>query len=62
MYKRQGLDYYWEKDVEMRELQKRAFIKQIRLANKLELPIVIHTREAVMDTLQILKELSLIHI
>lgn len=51
-----GLDYYWEKDVEMRELQKRAFIKQIRLANKLELPIVIHTREAVMDTLQILKE------
>lgn len=51
-----GLDYYWEKDVERRELQKKAFIEQIKLANKLRLPIVIHTREAVMDTLQILKE------
>lgn len=51
-----GLDYYWEKDIERQDLQKKAFIKQIELANKLELPIVIHTREAVMDTLQILKE------
>ena len=51
-----GLDYYWEKDIERQDLQKKAFIRQIKLANKLELPIVIHTREAVMDTLQILKE------
>lgn len=51
-----GLDYYWEKDEKMRELQKVAFIEQINLANKLNLPIVIHTRDAVMDTLQILKE------
>ena len=51
-----ALDYYWEKDIERQDLQKKAFIKQIELANKLELPIVIHTREAVMDTLQILKE------
>ena len=51
-----GLDYYWEKDENRRELQRKAFIKQIELANKLELPIVIHTREAVMDTLKILKE------
>ena len=49
-----GLDYYWNKD--NKELQKEAFIEQIRIANKLDLPIVIHTREAVMDTLQILKE------
>ena len=48
-----GLDYYWNK--ENKELQKTAFIKQIELANELELPIVIHTREAVMDTIQILK-------
>ena len=33
-----------------------AFIEQIKIANELDLPIVIHTREAVMDTLQILKE------
>ena len=51
-----GLDYYWEKDENRRKLQRKAFIKQIELANKLELPIVIHTREAVMDTLKILKE------
>ena len=49
-----GLDYYWNKD--NMELQKQAFMKQIELANKLGLPIVIHTREAVVDTLQILKE------
>ena len=37
-------------------MQKEAFIKQIELANKYNLPIVIHTRDAVMDTIQILKE------
>lgn len=51
-----GLDYYWEKEEKMRKLQKIAFIEQIKIANKIELPIVIHTREAVMDTIQILKE------
>ncbi len=49
-----GLDYYWNK--ENKELQKKAFIKQIELANELNLPIVIHTREAVMDTIEILKQ------
>ena len=49
-----GLDYYWNK--ENKEIQKYAFIEQISLANKFNLPIVIHTREAVMDTIQILKE------
>ena len=51
-----GLDYYWEKDESKRELQKKAFIKQIQLANMLELPIVIHTRDAITDTISILKE------
>ena len=49
-----GLDYYWNKDNV--ELQKEAFIAQIDLANKFNLPIVIHTREAVMDTLDILRK------
>ena len=49
-----GLDYHWNTD--NKELQKKAFIEQIKIANKYNLPIVIHTREAVMDTLQILKE------
>ena len=48
-----GLDYYWNK--ENKALQKYAFIKQIELANKYNLPIVIHTREAVDDTIDILK-------
>ena len=49
-----GLDYHWNK--ENKEKQKEIFIKQIELANKLELPIVIHTREAIFDTLSILKQ------
>ena len=49
-----GLDYYWEK--ENKELQKQAFIKQIELANEFDLPIAIHCREAINDTLEILKE------
>lgn len=48
-----GLDYYWNK--ENKEEQKSAFYKQIELANQLNLPIVIHTREAVYDTLEMLK-------
>lgn len=48
-----GLDYYWNK--ENKNLQRYAFIKQIELANKYNLPIVIHTREAVDDTIDILK-------
>lgn len=51
-----GLDYYWEKDINRREQQKNAFISQIKIANNFDLPIVIHTREAVMDTITILKE------
>lgn len=49
-----GLDYYWNK--ENKEIQKQAFIMQIELANSLNLPITIHTREAVSDTLEILKQ------
>lgn len=49
-----GLDYYW--NTENKELQKKAFIEQINIANEFEFPIVIHTRDAIMDTIQILKE------
>ena len=49
-----GLDYYWNK--ENKNIQKQLFIKQIELANKYNLPIVIHTREAVDDTIAIIKE------
>ena len=49
-----GLDYHWNK--ENIDLQKLAFVTQIKMANELGKPIVIHTREAVMDTVTILKE------
>lgn len=48
-----GLDYYWVKD--NKELQNELFSKQIDLANKLELPIVIHSRDAVSDTIDMIK-------
>ena len=50
-----GLDYYWEKDSEKRELQKRIFIRQLDLARQLHLPVCIHDRDAHGDTLAILK-------
>ncbi len=50
-----GLDYYWEKDPLARHKQKEAFIAQIELADRLCLPIVVHSREAIEDTLNILK-------
>ena len=49
-----GLDYYWNKD--NKEKQKQLFINQIDLANKHNLPIQIHTRDASIDTISILKE------
>ena len=49
-----GLDYYWDKSFV--ELQKEVFIKQIKLANKLNLPIVVHDREAHKDCFDIIKE------
>ena len=49
-----GLDYNW--DTENKELQKEYFIKQILLAKKYNKVIVIHSRDACMDTYNILKE------
>ena len=49
-----GLDYHWEKD--NKEKQKELFVKQINIAKELNLPIVIHSRDAFQDTFDILKE------
>ena len=48
-----GLDYHYEGY--NKELQKKYFIEQINLANELNLPVVIHSRDADMDMLEILK-------
>jgi len=49
-----GLDYHWDKSP--KDVQKEVFRKQIRLARKLKMPIVIHNREATEDIITILKE------
>ncbi|MBL4954220.1 TatD family hydrolase [Neobacillus sp. OS1-32] len=49
-----GLDYHWDKSP--KEIQKQVFRKQIRLAKKVKLPIVIHNREATADIIEILKQ------
>ncbi|MDF2037330.1 TatD family hydrolase [Cytobacillus oceanisediminis] len=49
-----GLDYYWDKSP--KDIQQEVFRKQIRLAKKVKLPIVIHNREATADIVEILKE------
>lgn len=49
-----GLDYYW--DTSPKELQQQIFREQIRLARRMNLPIVIHNREAHGDVVRILKE------
>ena len=56
-----GLDYHWEKDPAKREIQKEFFIKQIEYANKIGLPISIHSREAFQDTLEILQKHKPLH-
>lgn len=49
-----GLDYYY--DHSPREVQKEWFAKQIQLAEKLDLPYIVHSRDATKDTFDIIKE------
>lgn len=49
-----GLDYHWRQD--NKELQIKAFEKQIEIANKLEFPICIHSRDAIDDTISIIRK------
>lgn len=52
-----GLDYYWDKS--FNDLQTDVFIKQIKLANELNLPLDVHDREAHKDTFDILKQYNI---
>ena len=49
-----GLDYYW--DNEAHDVQKKWFIRQLELARELDLPVIVHSRDAAEDTLKIMKE------
>lgn len=47
-----GLDYYWTKD--NKEKQKELFEYQLKLAERVNKPVIIHSREATQDTIEIL--------
>ena len=49
-----GLDYYW--DNTPRDIQEKWFIRQLELARELDLPVIIHSRDAAEDTLRIMKQ------
>ena len=48
-----GLDYYWD-NVE-RDVQKKWFVRQLEIAKETGLPVVIHSRDAAQDSLEIMK-------
>ena len=49
-----GLDYYWDK--ESHEIQKKWFVRQMDLAKEMSLPIIVHSRNAAKDTMDLMKE------
>lgn len=49
-----GLDYYWDKD--NKDKQREVFRKQLEIAERLDIPVVIHSRDAIGETYEILKE------
>lgn len=51
-----GLDYYWDKEPEVQERQRYWFGRQIELAREIGLPIIVHSRDAAADTMQVMKE------
>ena len=48
-----GLDYYWKEPDP--EIQKHWFVRQLQLAREVKLPVIIHSRDAAQDTLDIMK-------
>ena len=50
-----GLDYYWDENPD-KEIQKDVFRKHMKLAEELNVPVIIHDRDAHEDTLNIIKE------
>ena len=50
-----GLDYYWDKEETVQQKQREWFVKQLEMAKEVKKPIIVHSREAAADTLNILK-------
>ena len=51
-----GLDYYWDKEADVQEKQRDWFGRQLQLAREADLPVIIHSRDAAADTLQVRRD------
>lgn len=52
-----GLDYHWGKETQVQAKQRYWFLRQMELAREINLPVIIHSRDAAEDTLQLMKEI-----
>lgn len=52
-----GLDYYWDKESEVQKMQRMWFRRQMELARVVNLPVIIHSRDAAEDTMTLMKEI-----
>ena len=50
-----GLDYYWDKEPEVQKQQRYWFAEQMKLSREASLPVIIHSREAAADTMEVMK-------
>ncbi len=50
-----GLDYYWDKEPEVQKQQRYWFAEQMKLAREAALPVIIHSRDAAADTMEVMK-------
>ena len=50
-----GLDYYWDKEPEVQKQQRYWFAEQMKLAREASLPVIIHSRDAAADTVEVMK-------
>ena len=50
-----GLDYYWDREEEVRDRQKYWFARQLNLARETGLPVIVHSRDAAKDTLDVME-------
>lgn len=53
-----GLDYYWDKEPEVQKAQRYWFARQMELARETKLPVIIHSRDAAADTMEVMKQVQ----
>lgn len=51
-----GLDYYWDKEADVQQAQREGFLRQLELARRVELPVIIHSRDAAEDTVKLMRQ------